>query len=262
MRKSVIALAVLAAAASGCTRIETGHVGVRVTFNGTYEPQELGVGFHQTVIGDVKTYIANEMRWEVKDLHPQTKDNTVLEDLDLMFTYSVDSASIAELIVKFKGQDVEWKGDHYPLARYISNVVTTAASDVIGRYDALTANNNREMIRDQIKAQVDKILHEEKLDGKIHVHQLFVQNLMISKQLQASALAVITAQNELKTKDFEVQTARKEAERLEALAKNPTNIDYMRAKALADIAEGVKNGKVNSIVIPADFRGLLSVTGK
>jgi hypothetical protein len=70
---------------------------------------------------------------------------------------------------------------------------------------------------------------------------------------------VIISQNELKTKEFEVQTAKKEAERLVALSQNHANIDYMNAKSLSDIAEGVKTGKVNTIVVPFDFKGIVNV---
>jgi hypothetical protein len=33
----------------------------------------------------------------------------------------------------------------------------------------------------------------------------------------------------------------------------------MNAKALQDIAEGIKNGKVQSIVVPYDFKGIVNV---
>ena len=58
---------------------------------------------------------------------------------------------------------------------------------------------------------------------------------------------------------MEVQTAQQEAQRLAMLAQNRANIDYMNARSLADIAEGVKNGKVNAIVVPYDFKGMISV---
>jgi hypothetical protein len=74
-----------------------------------------------------------------------------------------------------------------------------------------------------------------------------------------SANAVIISQNELKSKAFEVDTARKEAERLTLLANNKSSIDYMNAKSLSDIAEGIKAGKVNTIVVPFDFKGIVNV---
>jgi regulator of protease activity HflC (stomatin/prohibitin superfamily) len=244
----------------GCTRVETGHVGVRVDFSGNVEPQERTVGWHQTMIGHLIVYVANEMTISLDNLHPQTKDRSTLDDLDLAFTYSVDPSAIADLVVKYKGRDMHLQnGDIYPLGQYVVNVMTTATSDIFAKYDALDANNNREKIRVEIREQVSKVLKEDGLDTRIRVHQVFIKNLQIAKQLQESALRVISAQNDLKAKEYEVQTARKEADRLAFLSKNFSNIAYMNAKANGDIAEGIKAGKVQTVVIPYDFRGLLQV---
>lgn len=245
---------------TGCTRVETGHVGIRTSFSGEIEPTELGVGFHQTIIGSVNTYVANEITWKVENLTPQTKDRSQLEDLDLAYTYSVNQASIGDLVVKYKGRDaVDDNGDRYPLALYVENVVKTATTDVVSHYDALEANEKRETIRNEIRAQAERMFKEDGLAESVNIHQVFVKNLQLSKAIMASANAVIISQNELKSKAFEVDTARKEAERLTLLANNKASIDYMNAKSLSDIAEGIKNGKVNAVVVPYDFKGIVNV---
>ena len=247
-------------ALSSCTRVETGHVGIRTTFNGSIEPQELGVGFHQTLIGSVNTYVANEITWKIDNLTPQTKDRSQLEDLDLAYTYSVNPSMIGDLVVKYKGRDgIDERGDRYPLALYVENVVKTATTDVVSKYDALEANEKREEIRNKIRAQSEAMFKEDGLAEAVNIHQVFVKNLQLSKAIMQSANAVIISQNELKTKDFEVQTARKEAERLTLLANNKASIDYMNAKSLSDIAEGIKNGKVQTVVVPYDFKGIVNV---
>lgn len=260
MKLSITILLFVMIGLGGCTRVETGHVGVRVGFFGNVEPQELTVGWHQIVVGHIITYVANEMTIGLDDLHPQTKDRTNLEELDLAFTYSITPSAIADLVVKYKGRDLQFKnGDLYPIGQYMVNVVTTATSDVFAHYDALAANGNREKIRNEIREQVSVILKEDGLQESVRVHQIFIKNLQIAKQLQESALRVISAQNDLTAKQYEVQTAQKEADRLAWLSKNSANIAYMNAKAIADIAEGVKAGKVQTVVIPYDFRGLLQV---
>lgn len=247
-------------ALSSCTRVETGHVGIRTTFNGSIEPQELGVGFHQTLIGSVNTYVANEITWKIDNLTPQTKDRSQLEDLDLAYTYSVNPGMIGDLVVKYKGRDgIDANGDRYPLALYVENVVKTATTDVVSKYDALEANEKREEIRNKIRAQSEAMFKEDGLAEAVNIHQVFVKNLQLSKAIMASANQVIISQNVLKTKDFEVQTAKKEAERLSLLAQNKSNIDYMNAKSMSDIAEGVKNGKVQAVIVPYDFKGIVNV---
>lgn len=261
MKKIILALVAVGIVSSfGCTRVETGHVGIRTSFNGEIEPTELGVGFHQTLIGSVHTYVANEITWKVDNLTPQTKDRSQLEDLDLAYTYSINPSSIGDLVVKYKGRDAEApNGERYPLALYVENVVKTATTDVISKYDALEANEKREEIRNAIRKQAEAMFKEDGLAEAVNIHQVFVKNLQLSKAIMASANAVIISQNELKTKGYEVDTARKEAERLTFLSNNKSNIDYMNAKSLSDIAEGVKTGKVNTIVVPFDFKGIVNV---
>lgn len=244
----------------GCTRVETGHVGIRTTFSGVIEPEELGVGFHQTLIGSVQTYVANEITWKIDNLTPQTKDRSQLEDLDLAYTYSVNPSMIGDLVVKYKGRDgVDDRGDRYPLALYVENVVKTATTDVVSKYDALEANEKREEIRGKIRDQAEAMFKDDGLNEAVNIHQVFVKNLQLSQSIMKSANAVIISQNELKSKAFEVDTARKEAERLTLLANNKSSIDYMNAKSLSDIAEGIKAGKVNTIVVPFDFKGMVNV---
>jgi len=261
VKKIILALVAVGIVSSiGCTRVETGHVGIRTSFNGEIEPTELGVGFHQTLIGSVHTYVANEITWKVENLTPQTKDRSQLEDLDLAYTYSINPSSIGDLVVKYKGRDAtDDNGDRYPLALYVENVVKTATTDVVSRYDALEANEKREEIRNKIRTQAEAMFKEDGLAEAVNIHQVFVKNLQLSKTIMASANAVIISQNELKSKEYEVQTAKKEAERLVALSQNKGNIDYMNAKSLSDIAEGVKTGKVNTIVVPFDFKGIVNV---
>jgi len=259
--KVVLAAVALMFLFSACTRIETGHVGVRTSFNGEVSMDPLGVGFHQSMIGSIKQFVANEMTLEIRDLTPQTKDRTNLSDLDLTFTYSVVAAEIPELITKYKGRDLEANGSTYPVGAYVINVVQTATTDVISRYDALTANESRDAIRQAIKARADEILKEDGLKGRVVVHQVFIKNLAIAQALRDSAMAVITAQNALKAKEFEVRTAEKEADRMAALSKQtgPEYTNLLKAQADMRIAEAVASGKVNTIVIPHNFSGIVNV---
>ena len=67
------------------------------------------------------------------------------------------------------------------------------------------------------------------------------------------------AQNELKVKATEVEIAKKESERMAALAANSTqSIAFMNAQAQLKVAEGVASGKVHTIVVPYDFKGIVN----
>lgn len=56
-----------------------------------------------------------------------------------------------------------------------------------------------------------------------------------------------------------MKTAKLEAERIAALNANKGATQYMAAMALQDIATGVKHGKVNTVVVPYDFKGIINV---
>ena len=69
----------------------------------------------------------------------------------------------------------------------------------------------------------------------------------------------LSAQNAEKQKQVEVRTAKLEAERIAALNANAGATKYMEATALVTIAEAVKEGKVSTIIVPYDFKGIVNV---
>jgi hypothetical protein len=93
------------------------------------------------------------------------------------------------------------------------------------------------------------------------VHQVFIKTLNIDPKLLDSARAVITAQNEYTQKVTEVRTAQKEAERMDALSRQggPAFVNLLNAQANMKMAEAVAAGKVHTIVVPYDFKGIVNV---
>jgi hypothetical protein len=63
----------------------------------------------------------------------------------------------------------------------------------------------------------------------------------------------------MKQKEVEVKTAKLEAERIAALNANAGATKYMEATALVTLAEAVKAGRVQTIVVPYDFKGIVNV---
>jgi hypothetical protein len=74
----------------------------------------------------------------------------------------------------------------------------------------------------------------------------------------ASANELVKAKNELKQKEVEVKTAEAESRRMAALANNSgSSIAFMQAQAMLNISEGIKTGKVQTIVVPSNFNALM-----
>lgn len=117
---------------------------------------------------------------------------------------------------------------------------------------AILANDNT------IPQQVQNMLSKRRKTGKsgnainLTPRQRQIFNLV------ASANELVRAKNELKQKEVEVKTAEAEARRMAALANNSAqSVQFMQAQAMLNISEGIKAGKVQTIVVPANFNALM-----
>jgi regulator of protease activity HflC (stomatin/prohibitin superfamily) len=260
------AAALLSAAAlllaAGCTRIETGEVGLRINFDKTTDPTErLPGSFNQTLIGEIITFKIQDVAVAVDNMTPLASDNSTIKDFDMTIVYNVSPAAVSELWTTknrtFHG--LSDKGNDILLMQnYVALSARNAAYKVAREYESLKMADNRPLIEQKIRDYMMKTLAEEKLADKIIVSQVQVRAITPADVIVNSANELVRAQNELKTKEVEVQTAKKEAERIAALNANAGAIGYMNAMANLKIAEGVAAGKVNTIVVPYDFKGIVN----
>lgn len=257
----LLALALAVAALPACTRIETGEVGLRVGFDKQVKNEELLPGsFNQTLIGSVMTFPVKDVNVKLDDMTPIAKDNSTMKDLDAIVIYSLNQAQVAELYnTKSKAFHVQHNGDTYLMFNYVHNAARNAIYKEARKYEALDMADNRQQMEIAIKEQIQKTLAEEKLDGSINITQVLIRNVVPADSVVDSANALVRAKNEFKQKEVEVQTAKKEAERMAALANQSSqSIAYMNAQAQLNISEGVKNGKVQTIIVPSNFTGLMT----
>ena len=264
MKRFLIAPLVIAIglAATGCTRIETGEVGVRVGFDKQVKQGELLPGsFNQTVVGDVLTFPVKDVQVDVKDMTPLASDNSTVADFDMSVVYSVNPTSVAEIYTtKNRGfHAVTEDGDTLLMYNYIFQLTRNAAYKVARKYESLKMADNRAEIENLIRAEIVESLNEEKLGNSITISQVLVRQITPAESIVASANALVRAQNEMKQKEVEVKTAKLEAERIAALNANAGATKYMEATALVTLAEAVKAGRVQTIVVPYDFKGIVNV---
>jgi len=243
-------------------RVETGEVGIRIGFDKQIQPGELLPGsFNQTLIGSILTFPVKDVNASVNDMNPIAKDNSTLKDFDATVIYSINPAQVAELYSTksraFHRVD-EKEGDTYLMYEFMVQALRNAAYKATRKYDALDMNDNRQIIEQEMRELVLRTISEEKLDGAIQVSQVLVRNILPADPVVASANELVRAKNELKQKTVEVQTAQKEAERMAALANQSTqSIAYMQAQAMLNISEGIKACKVQTIIVPSNFTGLM-----
>jgi regulator of protease activity HflC (stomatin/prohibitin superfamily) len=182
-----------------------------------------------------------------------------MKDLDAVVVYNINPQQVAELYsTKNRAFHAEFKGDTYVMYNYIVQNARNAIYKAARKYDALDMADARSEMEKFIQDEIVRNLAEEKLDGTIMISQVLIRNVVPADSVVASANELVRAKNELKQKEVEVQTAKKEAERMAALANNSaSSIAFMNAQAALNISEGIKNGKVQTIVVPSNMTSLM-----
>lgn len=258
--KKIFAMAVLALSVvlSGCQRIETGEVGLRVDFSKQVQMGELQPGsFNQTFIGDVITFQVRDIPLPMNDLHPQTSDNSTLTDMDVQLIYSINSTSVGEMYTQNSKafNAVNDDGDIFLMYNYMTDVARSAIYKAVAKYPALETVRKRDEIEAEISRQIAETLKDRKLDTSLTITQVQVRNVQPAQSIIDSANEAITEQNKLATATNKVKTAEQEAKRQELLSR-PASLAYMKAQAELNISEGIKEGKVSTIIVPHNFTAL------
>jgi regulator of protease activity HflC (stomatin/prohibitin superfamily) len=258
IKLSIVAAAV--ALTSACTRIETGEVGVRIDAYKQVQSGELLPGsVNQTIIGDVLTFPIKDVNVSLENMTPVARDNSTMKDFDAVVVYNINPQSVAELYsTKNKTFHAEFKGDTYVMYNYVVQNARNAIYKAARKYEALDMADNRTEMENMIKDEITRNLAEEKLDGSISITQVMIRNVVPSDTVVESANALVRSKNELKQKEVEVKTAEAESRRMAALANNSSaSIAFMQAQAMLNISEGIKNGKVQTVVVPSNMTSLM-----
>ena len=258
--KRVFTLSILAAIlATGCTRIETGEVGVRIGFDKQIQSGELQPGsFNQTLVGDVLTFPVKDVAVMVENMTPLAKDNSTMKDVDMTIIYSINPSQVSELYTgKNKSFHLVRGEDTLLMYNYVFQTARNGLYKAVREFEALDVNDNRAVLEQKIRESMYASLSAEKLDGSITIQQVLLRQMTPADSVVISANELVRSKNELKQKEVEVKTAEAESRRMAALATNSAqSIAYMQAQSQLTIAEAVKAGKANTIIIPHNLNML------
>jgi hypothetical protein len=238
--------------ATGCTRIETGEVGVRVGFDKQVQSGELLPGsFNQSIIGEVLTFPIKDVNVVLENMTPVAKDNSTMKDFDAVVVYNINPGQVSELYAtKNRSFHAEFKGDTYVMYNYIVQNARNAIYKAARKYEALDMADARSDMETFIKEEIVRNLAEEKLDGSISISQVLIRNIVPADSVVASANELVKAKNEFKTEEVKVATARKRNESMQA---NPMAIPLLRAEAEAEamrkLPDAIANFKGQTLVI-------------
>jgi len=242
----ILTLSILAAAvlATGCTRIETGEVGVRVGFDKQVQSGELLPGsFNQSIIGEVLTFPIKDVNVVLENMTPVAKDNSTMKDFDTVVVYNINPGQVSELYAtKNRSFHAEFKGDTYVMYNYIVQNARNAIYKAARKYEALDMADARSDMETFIKEEIVRNLAEEKLDGSISISQVLIRNIVPADSVVASANELVKAKNEFKTEEVKVATAKKRNESMQA---NPMAIPLLKAEAEADAMRALPGAIAN-----------------
>ena len=182
-----------------------------------------------------------------------------MKDVDMTVIYSINPTQVSELYTtKNRSFHATNKDDTLLMFNYVFQAARNGLYKAAREYEALDMNDNRAAIEQKVRENIQTTLATEKLDGSITVQQVLVRAMTPADSVVASANELVRAKNELKQKEVEVKTAEAEARRMAALANNSAqSVQFMQAQAMLNISEGIKAGKVQTIVVPANFNALM-----
>lgn len=232
------------------TTISTGENGLYVGFDGQVKNEVLTPGIKYDGFGSIKVFNTRKITVTANDLRPKTKDNTIMKEMDVTVTYSINPTSLYEF---YTGYDISNHGignggQVQLMANYISRLITSAVNQSVDEFPALEVNSKLEQIQDTIKANLSEALKKNGLEGKITVDSIIVGKADLPDDLVASVNRVVAAQSALKEQQVKTETAQLKAEENKALASTVTNqsLEYQRNEILK---AAFANGSIQKMVI-------------
>lgn len=240
---AAVALLLSATFTTGCTRVETGNVGVQTSFTKQVSTAEVNPGIHMTIFSDIEQHSVKEIPVVLNDMRPQTKDNLNLRELDVEVYYTVAPAMVAELMIKYAGRTV-WAdtGDTwYTCYSLVESVARGAAYSVVQTMDSLVAASKRDEIEAIIKRDTQAELDSTD-PGAFKISRVVVRNVQVDPSIQ-DAIKITVA------KDKELEAMRKEKEIKTEMAAANANLqksltpEILRYKELENMAMAIKDGK-------------------
>lgn len=251
----------------GCERIDTGNAGIEKSWSGTVSKTVLGPGMYSTILKDIYEVSGKEDTISFDNLHPKSKDNLTMEDVDIDITIQLDTSKAAEIYTRFSN-DLHL---HKDIGVYVvgTNYVTRQARAVIYRvaakHDAQTMHQIRQQLESEIAVDLQKELDHDMGTNWIVIKNVNIRNLVTDRNVEESIRKITTANFLTQEKIAGQRAALEEAKRLniettgiaEAAAARMQIEAEAKAKANRTIAESLTPQVLESMRIEAmkEFAG-------
>jgi regulator of protease activity HflC (stomatin/prohibitin superfamily) len=223
----------IVATLGACTQIDTGNIGVESTL-GQVKKETMPPGVYFTMFKRVTEVSAKELRLELNDMKPQTKDKITLADLDVDIFYQIDPAKASEIMTKWPGDAVELKGeDGVRLGNnYVTRQAREAIYNAISQYGSETVHTERVGIAAKVVESLQKDLDDSAGKGMFFVRSANVRNLVTDPALEQSIKEAANRNFQIAAKQKEVELAKAEADRKRVEAQGEADAIRLRAQAI------------------------------
>jgi len=232
------------------TTISTGENGLYVGFDGQVKNEVLTPGINYDGFGSIKVFNTRKITVTANDLRPKTKDNTIMKEMDVTVTYSINPNSLYEFYTNYDlaNHGIAENGQLQLMSSYISRLITSAVNQSVDEFPALSVNSNLEEIQDTIKINLSEVIRKNGLEGKITIDSIIVGKADLPDDLVASVNRVVAAQSGFKEQQVKTETAQLKAEENKALASTVTtqSLEYQRNEILK---AAFQNGSIQKMVI-------------
>lgn len=232
------------------TTISTGENGLYIGFDGQVKNEVLTPGIKYDGFGSIKVFNTRKITVTANDLHPKTKDNTIMKEMDVTVTYSINPNSIFEFFTGYdmSNHGIAENGQVQLMSSYISRLITSAVNQSVDEFPALAVNSSLGQIQDTIKSNLNEALKKNGLEGKVTVDTIMVGKADLPDDLVASVNRVVAAQSALKEQQVKTEMAQSKAAENQALASTatPQSLEYQRNQILQ---AAFANGSIQKMVI-------------
>lgn len=243
---------------TGCFKVvETGQVGIRTTFTGKIESEELQQGFHLKILSDIKKFSVKQIPIDLSDLKPKASDNLRLQDFDVTVYYTINPAAVSDIYIKYQNSTIQSPdGVYYPAYQLIHNLARSAANDAVSKFPSMQLNEKRLELENNIMASLQSELDAAE-KGVFTVDRVNVTNIITDPTVEQSIQKIADTENQKIIARNQLEIAKTQAEEYKIRSESITE-SILQDKQL-DVLMKLATTENRVFVIPQDFKGIVNI---
>jgi len=248
----------VALSVTGCFKVvETGQVGIRTTFTGKIESEELQQGFHLKILSDIKKFSVKQIPIDLSDLKPKASDNLRLQDFDVTVYYTINPAAVSDIYIKYQNSTIQSPdGVYYPAYQLIHNLARSAANDAVSKFPSMQLNEKRLELENNIMASLQSELDAAE-KGVFTVDRVNVTNIITDPTVEQSIQKIADTENQKIIARNQLEIAKTQAEEYKIRSESITE-SILQDKQL-DVLMKLATTENRVFVIPQDFKGIVNI---